>query len=163
GLLFIFRGVLTAVSLPVDGSMRGCAVAVGLLEVGIGIGVFTWPGPTLLVLALMIGWWVLFSVIMITACALAARHFLPFLGLALAGGWGSRVVRVSRPLAGRRRRLCFRGGASALPLRGGGRFGGRADGGRATRQGRYRRRLSCRGAAEDRRRSRQGLLLRQPR
>jgi len=86
GLLFIFRGVLTAVSLPVDGSMRGWAVAVGLLEVGIGIGVFTWPGPTLLVLALMIGWWVLFSGIMTTAGAIAARDFLPYWGLMLAYG-----------------------------------------------------------------------------
>jgi len=86
GLLFIFRGVLTAVSLPVDGSMRGWAVAVGLLEVGIGIGVFTWPGPTLLVLALMIGWWVLFSGIMTTAGAIVARDFLPYWGLMLAYG-----------------------------------------------------------------------------
>jgi uncharacterized membrane protein HdeD (DUF308 family) len=86
GLLFIFRGVLTAVSRPVDGSMRGWAVAVGLLEVGIGIGVFTWPGPTLLVLALMIGWWVLFSGIMTTAGAIAARDFLPYWGLMLAYG-----------------------------------------------------------------------------
>jgi uncharacterized membrane protein HdeD (DUF308 family) len=86
GLLFIFRGVLTALSLPVDGSMRGWAVAVGLLEVGIGIGVFTWPGPTLLVLALMIGWWVLFSGIMTTAGALTARDFLPYWGLMLAYG-----------------------------------------------------------------------------
>ena len=86
GLLFIFRGVLTAVSLPVDGSMRGWAVAVGLLEVGIGIGVFTWPGSTLLVLALMIGWWVLFSGIMTTAGAIAARDFLPYWGLMLAYG-----------------------------------------------------------------------------
>ena len=78
--------MLTAVSLPVDGSMRGWAVAVGLLEVGIGIGVFTWPGPTLLVLALMIGWWVLFSGIMTTAGAIAARDFLPYWGLMLAYG-----------------------------------------------------------------------------
>jgi uncharacterized membrane protein HdeD (DUF308 family) len=86
GLLFIFRGVLTAVSLPVDGSMRGWAVAVGLLEVGIGIGVFTWPGPTLLVLALMIGWWVLFSGVMTTTGAIAGRDFLPYWGLMLAYG-----------------------------------------------------------------------------
>ncbi len=86
GLLFIFRGVLTAVSLPVDGSLRGWAVAVGLLEVGVGIAVFTWPGPTLLVLALMIGWWVLFSGIMTTAGAIAGRDFLPYWGLMLAYG-----------------------------------------------------------------------------
>jgi uncharacterized membrane protein HdeD (DUF308 family) len=86
GLLFIFRGVLTAGCLPVEGSRRGWAVAVGLLEVGVGIAVFTWPGPTLLVLALMIGWWVLFSGIMTTAGAIAGRDFLPYWGLMLAYG-----------------------------------------------------------------------------
>ena len=86
GLVFIFRGVLTAVSLPVDGSLRGWAVAVGLLEVGIGIGVFTWPGPTLTVLGLTVGWWVLFSGIMATAGAIAGRDFLPYWGLMLAYG-----------------------------------------------------------------------------
>src|SRR5437868_512998 len=37
GLLFIFRGVLTAVSLPVDGSMRGWALAVGLSTMVYGV------------------------------------------------------------------------------------------------------------------------------
>jgi uncharacterized membrane protein HdeD (DUF308 family) len=86
GLVFIFRGVLTTVSLPVDGSLRGWAVAAGLLEVGVGIAVFMWPGPTLTVLALMIGWWVLFSGVMTTAGAIAGRDFLPYWGLMLAYG-----------------------------------------------------------------------------
>jgi uncharacterized membrane protein HdeD (DUF308 family) len=86
GLLFIFRGVLTALSLPVDGSLRGWAVAAGLLQLGVGIAVFTWPGPTLTVLALMIGWWVLYSGIMTTAGAIAGRDFLPYWGLMLAYG-----------------------------------------------------------------------------
>jgi uncharacterized membrane protein HdeD (DUF308 family) len=86
GLLLIFRGVLTALSAPVDGSVRGWAVATGLLEIGIGIAVFTWPGPTLTVLGLTIGWWVLFSGIMTTAGAIAGRDFLPYWGLMLAYG-----------------------------------------------------------------------------
>jgi uncharacterized membrane protein HdeD (DUF308 family) len=86
GLLFIFRGVLTALSLPVDGSLRGWAVAAGLLQLGVGIAVFTWPGPTLTVLGLMIGWWVLYSGIMTTAGAIAGRDFLPYWGLMLAYG-----------------------------------------------------------------------------
>jgi uncharacterized membrane protein HdeD (DUF308 family) len=86
GLLLIFRGVLTALSVPVDGSVRGWAVATGLLEIGIGIAVFTWPGPTLTVLGLTIGWWVLFSGIMTTAGAITGRDFLPYWGLMLAYG-----------------------------------------------------------------------------
>ena len=86
GLLFIFRGVFTALSLPLDGALRGWSVALGLLEVGIGIAVFTWPGPTLTVLGLTVGWWVLFSGIMATAGAIAGRDFLPYWGLMLAYG-----------------------------------------------------------------------------
>ena len=86
GLLFIFRGILTALSMPLDGSMRGWAVAFGLLEVGIGIAVFSWPGPTLTVLGLTVGWWVLFTGIMTTAGAIAGRDFLPYWGLMLAYG-----------------------------------------------------------------------------
>jgi uncharacterized membrane protein HdeD (DUF308 family) len=92
GLLFIFRGVLTALSMPVDGSVRGWAVALGLLEVGVGIAVFSWPGPTLTVLAFVIGWWVLFSGIMTTAGAVAGRDFLPYWGLMLAYGILETVV-----------------------------------------------------------------------
>ena len=86
GLLFMFRGVFTALSMPVDGSLRGWSVALGLLEVGVGIAVFSWPGPTLTVLAFVIGWWVLFSGIMTTAGAIAGRDFLPYWGLMLAYG-----------------------------------------------------------------------------
>src|SRR4051812_3739419 len=61
GALFIVRGVFNMLSLPLDGSGRGWAVAFGLLEVGVGIAVLVWPDPTLLVMAAFIGWWVLFS------------------------------------------------------------------------------------------------------
>src|SRR3989442_1652767 len=147
GLLFIFRGVLTAVSLPVDGSMRGSAVAVGLLEVGIGIGVFTWPRPTLLVLALMIRWWGLFSGITTTTRG-GAGH----------GGGGK-----NSPGGGRARPPGRGDGPPAPPLRGGAQRGGRAQGGRAPRQGLDPRLHSARGVVKDRSRSRHGPVLRQPR
>ena len=86
GLLLIFRGIFTALSFPVDGSARGWAVALGILEVGVGIAVFTWPGPTLTVLGLTVGWWVLFSGSMTTAGAIAGRDFIPYWGLMLAYG-----------------------------------------------------------------------------
>lgn len=86
GLLFIFRGIFSALSFPVDASQRGWSVAAGLLQVGIGIAVFTWPSPTLLVLGLTVGWWVMFSGVMTTAGAIAGRDFLPYWGLILAYG-----------------------------------------------------------------------------
>lgn len=86
GLLVVFRGILTVMSLPVDGSLRGWSVATGLVEIGLGVAVFSWPGPTLTVLGLMVGWWVLFSGIMATTGAIAAREFLPYWGLMLVYG-----------------------------------------------------------------------------
>jgi len=94
GVLFIVRGVFNMVSLPLDGSVRGWAVALGLLEVGVGIAVVVWPDPTLLVIAAFIGWWVLFSGVMTVAGSLSARRILPYWGLFLALGILEAVVGV---------------------------------------------------------------------
>src|SRR5690348_6087764 len=61
GLLLLLRGILTMFSVPIDGALRGWAVALGLLEALVGLGVWVWPGPTLLVVAFWIGFYVLFS------------------------------------------------------------------------------------------------------
>jgi uncharacterized membrane protein HdeD (DUF308 family) len=84
--LLIVRGIFNMVSLPLDGSARGWAVVLGLLEVGVGIAVLVWPDPTLLVIAAFIGWWVLFSGVMAVAGSISARRILPYWGLFLALG-----------------------------------------------------------------------------
>ena len=94
GVLFIVRGVFNMVSLPLDGSARGWAVALGLLEVGVGIAVVAWPDPTLLVIAAFIGWWVLFSGVMTVAGSISARRIIPYWGLFLALGILEAVVGV---------------------------------------------------------------------
>ena len=94
GVLFIVRGVFNMVSLPLDGSTRSWAVALGLLEVGVGIAVVVWPDPTLLVIAAFIGWWVLFSGVMTVAGSISARRILPYWGLFLALGTVEAVVGV---------------------------------------------------------------------
>jgi uncharacterized membrane protein HdeD (DUF308 family) len=94
GVLFIVRGVFNMMSLPLDGSMRGWAVALGLLEVGVGIAVIVWPDPTLLVIAAFIGWWVLFSGVMTVVGSISARQILPYWGLFLALGILEAVVGV---------------------------------------------------------------------
>src|SRR3954452_11414439 len=44
GTLLLIRGVFTVFSIPVDGSLRAWSIALGLLEMFVGIGVFVWPG-----------------------------------------------------------------------------------------------------------------------
>ena len=94
GVLFVVRGVFTMLSLPLDGSARGWAVFLGLLEVGVGIAVIVWPDPTLLVVAAVIGWWVLFSGVMTIVGSITARRVLPYWGLFLALGILEAVVGV---------------------------------------------------------------------
>jgi uncharacterized membrane protein HdeD (DUF308 family) len=86
GALLVFRGLFTAVSVPVDGSVRTWSIAMGLIEVAVGVAVWTWPGPTLLVLAAFIGWLLLFRGVMMIAGSLSARGVIPYWGLILAIG-----------------------------------------------------------------------------
>lgn len=86
GALLIFRGIFTALSVPVDGSGRGWSIVLGLIEVSVGVAVWTWPGPTLLVLAAFVGWYVLFSGVMTIAGTISSREVLPYWGLYLTFG-----------------------------------------------------------------------------
>jgi uncharacterized membrane protein HdeD (DUF308 family) len=94
GALFIVRGIFNMLSLPLDGSVRGWAVAFGLIEVGVGIAVLVWPDPTLLVVAAFIGWWILFSGVMTIVGSISARRVLPYWGLFLALGIVEAVLAV---------------------------------------------------------------------
>src|SRR4051794_17618766 len=86
GTLLILRGAFTMFSIPVDGSVRTWSVALGVVEVFVGIGVFAWPGPELLVVALSIGWLLLFRGSMASVGAISSRKVLPFWGLVLVTG-----------------------------------------------------------------------------
>ncbi len=86
GAVLVFRGIFTMFSIPLDGAGRGWAIALGLLEVIVGIAVWVWPGPTLLVVAFTIGFYVLFAGIMTTAGSIAGRSVFPYWGLTLAFG-----------------------------------------------------------------------------
>lgn len=80
GFVLAFRGFFTVFSPPIDGSSQWWSVVVGLLEIGVGIAVWTWPGPTLLVIAAWIGWLLLFRGVMAVSGAVVARRILPFWG-----------------------------------------------------------------------------------
>jgi uncharacterized membrane protein HdeD (DUF308 family) len=86
GALLVVRGIFVMFSVPLDGAVRGWSIALGALETLFGIAVWAWPGPTLLVIAFAIGWWVLFSGIMTVAGAISGRGVLPYWGLMLALG-----------------------------------------------------------------------------
>ena len=86
GALLVFRGFFTMFSFPLDGSARGWAIGLGLLEAAVGIAVWVWPEPTLLVIAAFIGFWVLFSGIITITGSISARHILPYWGLFLGLG-----------------------------------------------------------------------------
>jgi uncharacterized membrane protein HdeD (DUF308 family) len=86
GTLLIVRGVLTLFSVPVDGSLRTWSVVLGVVEIFVGIGVFLWPGPALLVVAASIGWLLLFRGTLAIIGSISSRKLLPYWGLVLVTG-----------------------------------------------------------------------------
>ncbi len=88
GALLVIRGLFEMFSVPVDGSGRGWTLVTGLLEFGLGLLVWAWPAPTLLVLAFWLGWYVLFSGIMTISGAVSGRDVIPYWGFMLALGIG---------------------------------------------------------------------------
>jgi uncharacterized membrane protein HdeD (DUF308 family) len=94
GVFLILRGALTMFSIPVDGSLRTWSVVLGAVEVLVGIGVFAWPGPALLVVALSIGWLLFFRGTMAIIGSITARKLVPYWGLILATGILEIVVAV---------------------------------------------------------------------
>jgi len=86
GVLLVVRGIFTMFSVPLDGAIRGWSFALGLLEVIVGVAIWVWPGPTLLVVAFFIGWWILFGGIMMIAGSIGSRGAFPYWGWLLAVG-----------------------------------------------------------------------------
>jgi uncharacterized membrane protein HdeD (DUF308 family) len=92
GAVFVFRGLFDMFSVPVDGSSQGWSIVSGLLAIGIGVLIWAWPSPTLLVVAFWIGWYVLFSGIMTISGAIAGRDVIPYWGFMLAFGIGEVLL-----------------------------------------------------------------------
>jgi uncharacterized membrane protein HdeD (DUF308 family) len=86
GTLLVIRGGFTLFSVPIDGSMRAWSFALGAVEMFVGLGVFVWPGPALLVVAASVGWLLLFRGSIAIVGAVMSRKVLPFWGLVLATG-----------------------------------------------------------------------------
>ena len=86
GALLVFRGFFTLFSFPIDGSARAWSIVMGIIEIAVGVGVWTWPGQTLLVVAFFIGWYLLFQGIVAVSGSIAARRVMPYWGWVLALG-----------------------------------------------------------------------------
>jgi uncharacterized membrane protein HdeD (DUF308 family) len=86
GVVLVIRGLFDMFSVPVDGSGRGWAILLGLLEFGLGVLVWAWPAPTLLVISFWLGWYVLFGGVMTVSGAIAGRNVIPYWGFMLALG-----------------------------------------------------------------------------
>lgn len=86
GILLFVRGLFTTFSLPLNSTARAWSIVAGLFEIGLGVAIFVWPNPTLLVVAALIGWWVLFSGVTTIAGSIATRQVMPYWGLALTLG-----------------------------------------------------------------------------
>ncbi|MGW5237545.1 HdeD family acid-resistance protein [Monashia sp. NPDC004114] len=86
GTVLIVRGIFTIFSIPVDGSLRMWSIVLGIVEAAVGVGVFIWPGPALLVVAFSIGWLLFFRGTMAIVGSITSRKVLPYWGVVLVAG-----------------------------------------------------------------------------
>jgi uncharacterized membrane protein HdeD (DUF308 family) len=61
GIVFICRGLVDALRVPLDGGPRSLNVITGVLEAAVGAALLAWPGPGLTVIATFFGCWLVFG------------------------------------------------------------------------------------------------------
>jgi len=77
GALFIFQGVMEALTTGIDARVRRANVVTGLLSIAAGILIIVWPSPGLVAVAIILGaWLVVMGTIALTG-AFAARRIIP--------------------------------------------------------------------------------------
>jgi uncharacterized membrane protein HdeD (DUF308 family) len=77
GALFIFQGVVEALTIGIDERVRRANVVTGLLSIATGIVIIAWPGPGVLAVAILLGAWLIVSGILAITGAFAAHRLLP--------------------------------------------------------------------------------------
>ncbi len=75
GALFIFEGIWMMMTAGI--STRGANYATGLLSIAAGIVIIAWPGPSLTVLGIFLGCWLIVIGTISVSGAFAARRVLP--------------------------------------------------------------------------------------
>jgi uncharacterized membrane protein HdeD (DUF308 family) len=77
GALFIFQGVVEALTTGIDARVRQANVVAGLLSIATGILIIVWPGPGLLAVAIVLGGWLIVMGTFAVLGSFAARDVLP--------------------------------------------------------------------------------------
>jgi uncharacterized membrane protein HdeD (DUF308 family) len=77
GALFIFQGVVEALTTGVDAHVRRANVITGLLSIAAGVLIIVWPEPGLVTVAVVLGAWLIVMGTLAITGAFAAREFLP--------------------------------------------------------------------------------------
>ena len=77
-IFLIVNGALRALTPPMDRTDRIWTLAVGLIEVLVGIAFIAWPSVSLLTLAIFIGAWVLIRGVFDLAAGISSRHDVQF-------------------------------------------------------------------------------------
>jgi len=77
GALFIFQGVMEALTTGIDARVRRANVVTGLLSIAAGILIIVWPSPGLLAVAIILGAWLVVMGTIALSGAFAARRIIP--------------------------------------------------------------------------------------
>jgi uncharacterized membrane protein HdeD (DUF308 family) len=77
GALFIFQGVVEALTTGIDARVRQTNVLTGLLSIATGILIIVWPTPGLIAVAVILGAWLIVTGTLAITGAFAARQILP--------------------------------------------------------------------------------------
>src|SRR4051794_13434242 len=75
GVLFIFEGIYAMVVAGIDN--RAANVVTGLLSAAAGVAIIAWPSPSLIVLGIFLGSWLIVVGTLTISGAFAARNVLP--------------------------------------------------------------------------------------
>jgi uncharacterized membrane protein HdeD (DUF308 family) len=77
GALFIFQGLIEALTTGIDARVRQTNVVTGLLSIATGVVVIVWPGPGVLALGIVLGAWLIVMGTLAISGSFAARRILP--------------------------------------------------------------------------------------
>ena len=77
GVLFIFQGVVYALTTGIDARVRRTNVITGLLSIAVGVAIIVWPAPGIVAVAVFLGAWLIVIGTLTISGALAARKLLP--------------------------------------------------------------------------------------
>jgi uncharacterized membrane protein HdeD (DUF308 family) len=77
GAVFVFQGVMEALTTGIDSRVRRANVLTGLLSIATGILIIVWPAPGLLAVAIILGAWLVVMGSIALSGSFAARSIIP--------------------------------------------------------------------------------------